>query len=411
MKKILLSVVSTALLISSNAQVIDTVSLGGGYANQKWYSLENDEQGSSPKNNWDIAFDCSGFGSSIHINSVTGTLLWKYPTADTAGWSAVDTSGLSGWAKLFNSDTTWSIGAFDKGIVLSNPNDLGWGVYNSLTHIVSGDSIYIIKLASGAYKKLWIQSLASGTYTFKYADLSGSGLQNGSLVKSGYTGKNFGYYSLQTNAAVDREPVSANWDLSFMQYTTFIPAAYGVSGIMTNAGVRTAQANNIGNTATYIDWGSHSYTTRTSEIGYDWKTFTGTTYAITDSLIYFVITNAGDLWKVIPTGFGGSANGNMIFSKEKLSSTSITDQKRNETALLSVYPNPSSNGNTTIIYDSSTPALLQIYDITGKSIFSEKLMNTGLNTYTLNTEPFNSGIYIVAMETEGKLIRTKLIIQ
>lgn len=417
MKRILLPLF-VALIITNHtqAQVInDTVSIGASYANQKWYSLQNDEQGSAPKNNWDIAFDVSGFGSSIHINSLIGTLLWKYPTADTSGWSTLDTTGITAWPKLYNSDTSWAIGAFDKGMDLSNSFDLGWGEYNPTNHIVTGDSLYVIKLSNGAYKKLLIESLAGGIYSFSYADINGTNLQNALLTKSTYTGKNFGYYSIQTDLALDREPTSANWDLIFTQYTTFIPSAYTVSGILANIGVKVAKANNIDDVTTYNNWNAHTFITPINEIGYDWKAFTGTAYAIEDSLIYFVKTNAGDIWKVVPTGFGGGSTGNYMFSKELLSSVGIKDEAKNNPALLSVYPNPSVGGNTTIIYDfenSVSSVVLNVYDLSGKTVYSEKLnSNSGLHTHNLITSVLKSGMYFITIEFEGESIQQKLIIQ
>lgn len=415
MKKILLTSISALSLFISKAQVvIDTVSLGAGYANQIWYSLQNDEQGSAPKNNWDIAFDVSEFGSSIHINSVIGTMLWKYPTADTSGWSTLDTTGLSTWPKLYNSDTSWSVGAFDIGKVTTNPFDLGWGIYNPITHIVTGDSLFVIKLANGSYKKLWIEALANGAYTFKYADINGANLQNASLLKATYTGKNFAYYSLQTNTALDREPLSADWDLTFTHYTTFIPSAYTVAGILNNKGIATAHVEPIANPNTYTNWSSQTFNTAINEIGYDWKTFTSS-WEVDDSLVYFVKTSAGDIWKIIPIGFGGSANGNYIFSKEKLSTVGINNITENTQAVISIYPNPSSGGNATVIYNFEnlvSSAVLNVYDLSGKNIYSEKLNNNiGLHTYNLNTSIFNSGMYIVTVEFEGNRIQQKLIIQ
>lgn len=287
MKKIILaSICAFSILVSKAQIIIDTVSIGTSYANQKWYSLQNDEQGVVPKNNWDIAFDCSGYGSSILINSAIGTALWNYPNADTAGWNTIDTSGISTWTKRFNSDTSWALGAFSR-YRSSNPYDVDWGIYSSITHFVTGDSLYIIKLSSGIYKKLWVQQLAGGAFTFKYADLNGSGLQNVSFFKSPYAGKNFGYYSLQNNSAVDREPLSADWDLLFTQYTAFIPSPYSVSGVLSNKGVKVAEVNNVANTSTYDDWSTQTYLTPINEIGYDWKAFSGSGWTIEDSLVYF----------------------------------------------------------------------------------------------------------------------------
>lgn len=416
MKKTILTSISALLLLFSQAQVVtDTVSTGAGYANQKWYSLQNDEQGSAAKNNWDLAFDVSGYGTSIHINSVIGTQLWKYPFTDTAGWSVLDTAGIASWPKLYNSDTSWSVGAFDKGMVTSDPYDLGWGVYNSFTHIVTADSLYVIKLSSGLYKKLWIENLSGGAYQFKYADISGTGTQNATLIKSVYSGKNFGYYSLQANTALDREPASANWDLLFTQYTTFIPSAYGVSGILSNKGVKVATASDIGNVTVYNNWSAHTFVSEVNEIGYDWKSFSGTGYDITDSLIYFVKTNAGDIWKVIPTGFGGSASGNFMFSKEKLNVAGIADDTGYLNAVLSVYPNPSCGGRTTIVYDLGNDlpfASLSVYDLSGRNIHSEELnSNRGLHVLELNTSAFNKGMYFITIDFEEKRMQQKLIIQ
>ncbi|MES2591852.1 MAG: T9SS type A sorting domain-containing protein [Bacteroidota bacterium] len=416
MKKLLLLSTSLLILTKVNAQVVaDTVSLGAGYTNQKWYSLENDEQGTSPKNNWDIAFDVSGFGSSIHINSVTGTMLWKYSSADTAGWATIDTTGIATWPALYNSDTSWALGAFDKGIILSNSFDLGWGVYNPTNHITTGDSLFVIKLAGGTYKKLWIEQLGSATYSFRYADLNGGNLQVASILKSTYAGKNFGYYSLQSNTELSREPISADWDFSFMQYTTFLPTPYGVTGIIANKGVEVAQANNINNVAAYADWNAHTYVSKINEIGYDWKAFTGTAYAITDSLIYFVKTNAGDIWKVIPTGFGGGANGNCMFTKQKISSVSITDINEKNNATMAVYPNPSAGENITLVYNferNSPFSDLTILDVMGKTVYTDKLNGKkGLHQYQFSLEGLNAGIYFVTINSNGSRLQQKLIIQ
>lgn len=421
MKKIILTSISSLALLALNAQtvVIDTVSLGAGYANQTWYSLDNDEQGSAPKNNWDIAFDVTGFGTSIHINSITGTQLWNYPSADTSGWATVDTTGIASWQALYNSDTTWAEGAFDAG---SSGFNVGWGMYNVTTHIVTGDSIFIIKLANNAYKKLWVENLIGGVYTLKYADIDGTNEQLVSFQKTPYNGKNFGYYSLQTNTALDREPVvSAQWDLLFTQYTTFVsmggpPVPYTVTGVLSNKGVTVAQANNIGDVAAYVNYGAHSFATAINEIGYDWKTHTGTAYDITDSLIYFVTAKNGDIWKVIFTDFVGGSNGNIVFSKQKLLTVAgIQSIEGNNMATMSVYPNPSNGADVTLVYNLQTAASnvnAYVFDIAGKLITSMELNgNSGLHTQSIETSGLKSGMYIVSVEANGQRINQRLVIR
>ncbi len=415
MKKILLTTLCLIGINFSNAQtIIDTVSLGAGYANQKWYSLQNDEQGLAPKNNWDLAFDPSGFGTSIHINSVNGIMLWTYPQSDTSGWATVDTSGISTWKAKYNSDTSWVLGAFDKGAITSNANDVGWGIYNSITHIITGDSIFVIKLSNGSYKKLWIINATGTAYNFKYADLNGSNLQTQVLNKSTYSNKNFGYFSIQNNTALDREPVvSANWDLLFTQYTAFVPTPYTVSGVLSNKGVKVAQADNVSSPSTFNNWFAQSYNTAIDGIGYDWKAFTSS-WSIAQDTVYFVKSKTGDIWKLRFTGFGGGSNGNYIFSKEKLSTVGIKTNNELNPAAVSIYPNPTAGNNVTVLYDlekNYNTAELSLIDITGKLITQETLNNTiGFYSHSINTQNLKPGVYVVSVKLNNSTIQQKLII-
>lgn len=414
MKKILLICAGAFFLNNSNAQtVIDTVSLGLSYANQKWYSLQNDEQGASAKNNWDLAFGTGSQGSTIMINSITGTMLWGYPKADTSGWSTLDTSGLSTWTPRYNSDTSWAFGAFSLPRNMGNSNDLGWGMYSSVTHLVIGDSLFIIKLANNSYRKLWIQYLVGGSYSFRYAQLNGANDTIVSISKATYTGKNFGYYSLQNNVALDREPLSANWDLLFAQYTAFIPQSYTVSGVLSNKGVTIAKTYPVD--TGIVSWASHTFTTPINGIGYGWKSFDGATWKIEDSLVYFAKTNSGNIWKLIFTGFGGSANGNYIFSKKLLSLTGVNDMNGKHLGSLSLYPNPSSGDNINIVYNiekNISSATLNIYDLSGRTIFTENICKSqGLYKQQLSLQTLMAGMYIVRLELDGSYVQQKLIIK
>jgi hypothetical protein len=117
----------------------------------------------------------------------------------------------------------------------------------------------------------------------------------------------------------------------------------------------------------------------------------------------------------VPIGFGGSSTGNFIFSKEKLSSVGIKDETGNTNEILSIYPNPSIGGSTTIVYNFEnivTSAILNIYDLSGKIIYSEQLNNnSGLHTYNLNTTSLNAGLYIVSIDVDGRRLQQKLIIR
>jgi hypothetical protein len=418
MRKTLLTCMAAMAALTAGAQVVnDTVSVGASYANQVWYSLQSDEQGSAPKNNWDIAFSVSGFGSTIFTNSASGVMLWNYPNSDASGWASVDTTGLSTWTPRYNSDTSWALGAMGKYADPSNPSDLDWGIYNMTMHIVTGDSIYIIKLVNGDYKKLLIEDLTGGIYHFKFANVDGTSPVTANLDKTSYSGKNFGYYSMVSGAALDREPASANWDLVFTQYTAFMPSAYTVTGILANAGTFLAKVTGLADKNTYVDYASSSFVTPINTIGYNWKTFGGTGYTVQDSTVFFVEVQNHDIWKVIMTGFSGSATGSSMFSKEKLY-TYVPPSAVNRTELVTtslvVYPNPAVV-DVNVLYSlpqGTASCSLTIADVAGRVALARSLpAGSGLQQFVIGADMLSPGMYVVCINTDGVTKQVKLIIQ
>lgn len=415
MKKLLLFSIGAMFALGANAQTVitDSVIIGAGYANQVWYSMNNDEQGTQAKDNWDLAFDMVSIQSSIRINSAAGVKLWGYPKSDISGWSSVDTTGLSTWMNRWNSDTSWAYGAMG---IYADPNngfDLDWGIYDLTTHKVVGDSLYIIQLTNGDYKKLWMVELASGVFSFKFADLNGSNEITASVTKSNYTGKNFAYYSIANQTALNREPNATDWDLVFTQYTGFVPIPYTLTGVLHNRGVFVAQADNIPNPATYVDYGSQTYMSEINTIGYDYKSFNGTSYDIKDSVVYFVATDNGDVWKVLFTGFE-SSNGMTIFTKQKLLGTSISNVN-DITSTMALVPNPAAASSTKLVYKLGADvenAFVTVYDLTGKVVYHTPIeSNSGLHQYSIPTGNLISGTYIVSVKTSAGQGQQKLVIQ
>lgn len=411
MKKIAIIIGQIAITqISVNAQIIkDTVSIGAGYANENWYSLQNDEQGNAPKNEWDIAFSTSSAGAGIQINSVIGTKLWVYPNGDTAAWASIDTTGINSWTPRYNSDTSWSEGAFNIGV--SSPYDLGWGIYNPITHEVIGDSIYILKLSNNSYKKIWIKKLSAGTYYFQYADLNGSNLVTTSVSKSPYSSKNFVYYSIQNNIIIDREPQSSNWDLLFKQYTAFIPSPYSVTGVLQNKGVTAVKVYPVD--TSYNQWYNHTFQTAINTIGYNWKQYTGS-WQIEDSLVYFVKSKQGDIWKIVFTGFGGVSNGNFIFQKQKISPTSISEVYDTKLDMI-IYPNPIHNNEELyLLFDNKTllnkVISIKITNSVGVCIQQKTVsINNSLSPVIIDTSMFPYGLYFITVQSDTIQYTSKFI--
>lgn len=397
------------------AQTVDTASLGAGYPNENYYTLNDGNEVAILRSNWDLAFASDGLGfgkSSIRINGAMGTELYKYNNS-ISDWSTVDTTGFD-WSanQLVNSDESWTKGAFEN-TTPANGYDLGWGTYSSITHIVTGDRIFILKLANGDFKKLIVNSLSGGVYSFQYAKLDGSDLVNTTVDKSNYPGKNFGYYSIQNNTVLDREPTSTSWDLLFTKYVTDLGGGmyYGVTGVMANVGVSVAQVNDVKdvNNVSYI---AQTYdSSKINVVGYDWKNFNNTTYKyeIEDSLVYFAGLPNGDVYKIIFTGFGGSATGDCIFTKELVFTTGVAENKM-KNKILNVYPNPATSVvNLTFVGEDNTQ--INLYDVTGKEVFAKNISTTGINQEAINVSELPKGIYFLMLTSNNNKSTQKIIIK
>jgi hypothetical protein len=399
--KYILTTLSLALLHHSHAQQIyDFVTINPGYTNQSFYSLANSEVANVPNTDWDLAFQVSGFQASIRINGKNNVRLWK-SGLDINAWSNItanDTVGVLNSAnELFDQDTSWWVGAFNLNNDTANQFDLGWGVYDFVTHAVTGDSLFFIKLSNGVVKKIWIQSLQNSIYTFVYADIDGSNEVTATLNKTNYAGKNFGYYSIINNAELDREPNKYTWDLTFEQYMAVTPFVYKVTGVLLNDSVQGVKAYPV-DVNTVSPWG-YGFSYHINTIGYDWKyyDFGNNAWVIEDSIVYFVYDRSGSLWKMQFTGFTGSAAGDFEFTKELISATGV-EETEIPAKVLGIYPNPV-NGVARVVYfvnegEQATEAGL--FDLNGKQLVSLALPpHAGLQEIIIPTDSLNEGIYLV----------------
>ena len=394
------------------AQTIqDTISLDAGYANETWYELATGEKTSAPKNEWDIAFSVDGFSSAIHFNNAHGGKIWAYENGTNANWSTIDTTGISTWPQLYNSIETWEKGAFDQN---QNPDieyDYGWGVYNMITHFVTGDSLFIVQLANGDFKKLDIISLTNGTFNFRISDLDNSNEQSKAFVKSNYSGKLMGYYSIQNDEFLDREPALDTWDLIAKQYIAFVPTPYLVSGIMVSPNWTIVKATEVSDPETYIDYTGFTFGENISTIGHDWKTFNMNTfeYDITQDVVYFMQNEAGDIWKIVPKGFGGSATGDCIFTKEQLAFAGNTELEAER--FINIYPTPANNQLIVSFDSKSAETVIEIINSLGQKVLSETFASfQGLTQKKLSINDLNPGVYFLTL-TQNGVATTKRIVK
>jgi hypothetical protein len=421
MKKIFTILGVTLLsLINIKAQSVnDSTSMEAFYTNQVFYSLANGEVANIDNNNWELGFSTSGngaAGSAIILNEATATL-WAYP-GEITEWATFDTTGYTSWEQLLNTDTSWTNGAFNVYRGASGTFDMGWGVLNPMNNFWTfGDSLYLVKLSDNSFRKLWIVSLKSGTWEYKYANVDGSNEQTFSFVKTNYPNRNFVYHSMLTNAIIDREPDNTTWDLMFAKHTDYVnpPGTYvSVTSVFNNRNVWSAKSHETDYAAA-----STSTTPQTSlnqninNIGREWKKYSSATgWAVYDSIAYFVYDNdSADFYRVVFTGFGGMMSGKTYFNKELLQNVSVNDFEQK--IAMSIYPNPT-RGNVTLLldYPSNDNLEINIFDLSGKRVYQNNIgLSTGVNHKLLDINYLTSGIYLLSIKNEKISTSQKLIIR
>jgi hypothetical protein len=390
------------LLISGSAisQTFDFISIGPGYNGQVYYSMQNGEVNSISNTDWHLAFQVDGSEASVRINGKNDVRLFRsgYPATDWSNLSPFDTVNvLNSTNELLNSDTSWWYGAFNMGYDSTNVFDLGWGVYDNSTQVVTGDSVYFLMMPGGSVKKVWIEDLTNGVYTFRHADVDGANEVIATLDKANFQGKNFGYYSISSNTTIDREPSKYDWDLVFNQYMAVTPITYKVTGVLANESVFTAKAYPV--EYSNADPWAQPLGGHINNIGYDWKFFDLNTFSwvIADSTVYFVKDQSGQIWKLMFTGFGGSANGDYEFVKDPVSLTSVGDNDIPQ--ILSIYPNPAASFIRMVVNSNATSQTeVQIHDLTGKILYKEVVrMHDGLMHVDIDVSALQPGQYLLSV--------------
>jgi hypothetical protein len=403
-----------------SGSVNDTIYLGASYKNEVYYSLSSGNKGAVDRKQWDIAFRTIRLSSSIITNDGVGVELYAYPKSDTSGWATVDTSGIKSWKILVNSTTDWEPGAFDQNSK-SHP-DYGWGIYNSVTHNVVGDSLFVIKLRDGSFRKLWIieKFSADNIFDFRFAKLDGTEDHTVQFDSNPYLTKNYSGYSLTTNQVVDFEPVDANqWDILFTKYVYTYPASspnagslYPVTGVLSNYKVKVKEYKHVAPDFILTD---HVVMDSTrSPIGWEWKVFNGTTFAynVTDSLAYFIQDRGGHIHKLVFTNFVGSSTGRIAFRKERISLTGVGENPKSGFNA-AIYPNPVRNSlNLVINPGHSRLSIVTLLDVSGRVVISKKfdLPADDLSELTISVSGLPSGLYILKIQAGAYIISRKVIV-
>ena len=392
-------------LFYSQDIVYDDISMGAGYENMLFYSLENGLVAEAPMDGWDISFDVRSMGSSIRINGGMGHSLYYYGTLDE--WDTVLLDNLDMSNQLRNKHNSWSLGAFTQISDPENDFDLGWGIYDIITHIVTGDKVFVLMLPTGEYKKIAIISLASGVYTFKYADINGENEYEIEIAKNDFSGKLQAYFNLSSNQILDYEP-EVSWDFLFTRYVEDLGDEYyyGVTGVLNRHTIGSYQADNLFDPFVDQTYDENLLNDSVNCIGYDWKEYSmGSGYSLVDDRCYFVYDDLGMTWRVVFTGFDGMSTGNIQLGKIKLESSSTNDL---ETDYLTIYPNPVSQGEQIQIKNISKIENISVISSDGKTVFHEDI--SGLTSY-IDLPQLESGLYIIEYLIQNKRKVDKLVVQ
>ncbi len=298
----------------------ETISMGTNSVEDVYYSLETGIISSENRADWDIAFSVPLQTATILINEGAGVEL--YCVGDTSKWATVPGDALSTKNLRFNDKSDWNTGAFNQ-FATGFPN-YGWGTYHGGTpdHNVGGDSLYVIKLTDGTYKKLIIRAKmgVNSVNIVKWANLDGTQEHIASFSTTPYfQTKNFIHYSLVENALKEVEP--DDWDLLFTRYIIKVPTGpstymnYPVTGVLSYPGLEIAKVTDVhADDATDAN-STNGYEDRADVIGSDWKASDPVTHAISivDSASYFIRKENGSKYQIYFTGYSSLAEGSLTF--------------------------------------------------------------------------------------------------
>lgn len=410
------------LLIMSfnlNAQV-EQPSLGSGYANFTYYNLQDGNLTTHDHAIWDIAFSVGTMDLGVFVNEGVGvSFAAPLPQVElylttASDFSDVDTTGMT---RIYNDEISWSSGAFNHVRDTNNPADYGWGLYDFTTHQVNGNRVFVIKLRNQTYKKLEIQSLISGAYTFRYADIDGNNEGIRTIHKSDFENKTLAYFSLETDSELDVEP--AEWDLLFTRYLTPLDDGTGgiidyiVSGVLSNKGVSVAQADHIDPmTVAAADY-EGQYSDTLTAIGHDWKSFQGA-WEVPQDRVYFIKTKADELWKVQFYDFEGSSTGTATLERTYLGDiTGLDELSYQNLASFDIFPNPTTNYSHVSFETTQSvrTAQLHLFNPLGQLVSSQTInTQNGLNVSTLELN-YPKGIYQLTLKIGQDTITKTILIQ
>lgn len=366
---------------------------------------------------WHLAFEIPGFTAAIRANHAAGLTVWRTSQpATSAGWSALTVGDTL--TRLYDSDTSWSVGGFNTTANPQDSFDLGWGNYNFTTHAITGDSLYIVRLPDGSYKKLWLERLQSGVYYLRHANPDGSNEVSAQVAKSVAPRRSFVYYNFLSNALLNLEPVDSLWDLVFTPYLTFLPPSgtpYVVVGALQNRGLATSrQVLSSNANPDTLDYASASYSAAANAIGYNWKRYdmAANQWLVADSVYYLVRTRDGAVWRLRFVGFGDSVSSGVIVRytilERKLLGTLASLPGEPVRVPIFAYPNPAKEG-LWVSVGASGLAVFRLYNAVGQVVWQGEGRADGL--FYISRGSWPAGLYLLEARTASGMGTARLLFE
>ncbi len=409
----------------------DTVSMGPGYANTVYYNLRTGAKSQSAISTWHMSHTTVSRDNCIRLNHLNGVDVYAYPKGSNKDFSTMDTAGWSNWKHLYNDIHTHELGALNQSINAKNPMDFSWGIYNSTTHEIEGDSLYLFVINTPSVGKSYLKFMpilqtATGDLIFRFASLDGSIDKTDTLKQASFTGKSYKYYNF-TKGAVQPEPLRENWDILFTRYMapTTPPGGgpmvmYPTMGVESKRGERVSKITNYtwdviaANPAQSIAGikmtGTQGELSKDlTKIGGDWKTYDGAamTWKISADWNYIVetiriqgATKDTAFWMLAFTGFSGSAKGETQLKRMELKAASAGLSHANQFSA-KLFPNPSTDNILIMAHGISEKAIVQIIGMDGRLIHSNTNCEFNLGAVQLSVQDLPRGIYFVTIQTNN----------
>ncbi len=407
--KPILTLFLAALCLPAIAQ-FNILSYGPGYQDQIFYNLETEEAQTISHNSYDIYVSTAAGSASIYVNEGVSSSM-SNPQAEvelyitgSMDFSAVDTANME---RIYNDESVAGQGAFNVVGDAGDPFDLGWGRYDPVTHAVSGNRIFVIRLRDGSYHKIFVESLASGNFNIQVAPLSTSQPIDIEIRKADYSGP-YAFISLENNSVHDF--AAGPWDLWFIRYATPLDDGSGnilqyvVTGALLHPDIKAAKADNIDpGTVEWSDYESE-LSDMPSIVGHDWKDFNIMTFTWTvfEDVVYFIERVNGEIWQLQFIDFEGSSTGSLTIRAENVGMTSSFQGSAIEKQPLTLYPNPVYRQGFTLRSQEPVGSYqIEILSAQGKVVRTEKITLLPGDSPKIQA-PQNPGTYYLRWLRGGK---------